>query len=229
MRIERSSILMYLSLVAAYALVAYCTIRVIRITEDVTEIWIANALLLGVMMHRKPREAPLLLLAGAVGSLVADVLVDETNVQAVVYTAASMAEVAFAYTTLRLLRIGPSTVPSERDFFLGVPAAILSAPAVSAAIAAAWAVGQSKSDFLTAFVNWWTGGVVGMIALLPAIWTGSLPGLRQTVIGRGAVEFWAWMLAVAAIAIGATFYFAQPFIIIVLPLLIVAYLVSKVR
>ena len=73
MRIGRDSILMYLSVAAAYALVAYCTIRIIRVTEEVTEIWIANALLLGVMMHRKPREAPLLLLAGTASSLLADV------------------------------------------------------------------------------------------------------------------------------------------------------------
>jgi diguanylate cyclase (GGDEF)-like protein/PAS domain S-box-containing protein len=229
MRIGRGSIAMYVGTAAAYAVAAYLTILLTRKTEDIAEIWIANAILLGVMAHRTPREFPGLLIAGAIGSLAADVLSREALPQAIVYTAASMAEVAFAYAMLRKLGVKRSAVPNERDFFVGVPVAILSAPIVSAIIAASWAVLQSKGTFFSAFANWWQGNALGMLTVLPMLWTFSAAGFRQITTGARAAEFWLWIAAVVAMAIVAISYLARPFVVIALPLLIVSYRMGVFR
>jgi diguanylate cyclase (GGDEF)-like protein/PAS domain S-box-containing protein len=229
MRIDHRSFGLYLIAAVVYAVVAYATILMSRAFEDVAEIWLANAILLGMMVHRERKHFPVMLLAGAVGSLVADLIARQAPQQALVYTIASMTEVATAYGMLQWLRIRQSSAPSERDFFLGVPAVVLAAPAFSGSIAAMWAVYQGKSDFLPAFMNWWTAGVLGMLAALPVVWTASRDGLRQLVRGARAAEFWLWLLAVMAVAAAATFYLPRPFAVVMLPLLMAAYRLGVFR
>jgi diguanylate cyclase (GGDEF)-like protein/PAS domain S-box-containing protein len=229
MRIDHRSFGSYLMTAVVYAVVAYLSILLSRAYEDVAEIWLANAILLGMMMHRERHHFPAMLLAGALGSLAADLSAGQASQQALVYTAASMTEVAAAYWLSQWLRIRPAVVPSERDFFLGVPAVVLAAPALSASIVAMWAVYQSRSDFLPAFMNWWTAGVLGMLVALPVVWTVSRDGLRQLVRGARAGEFWLWLLSVVIVAAAAAFYLPRPFAVLMLPLLMAAYRLGVFR
>ncbi len=214
---------------AGYASLAFAAILFTRAAQGVATIWLANAYLLGLLVRAPAGSRGWIMLAGALGCVAANLAADTPPSRSLGFAAINMVGVVLAWTMLSAAGVKHRTLPDERDFFLGMPAAVLLAPALAAAVGASWLGALDGAAWSPLFLDWWSGDALGMIALLPVMWSASSAQVRGLVRGPQALEFWIWVLVCGATAAIAPLVLAGPFVAISLPLLVAAYRMGVFR
>lgn len=202
----------------------------IRVTGSGVAVWLANALIVGLASrHRGGRRRLGIFCAGAAGILAANALAGHAWPTSAMFTALNLLECVLAWAGLYLLDVRHELDPDERDFFVGVPVAVLAAPAVSACLGAWWLSATAGRPFWTTAQDWWIGDVLGMLALIPLVWTASAARFRALLGGARAAEFWTWMGLTLFACVAASLWLARPFVVITLPLLVAGYRLGLFR
>lgn len=193
---------------------------------ELAPVWMPNAFLLGMLVRQSRALRVPLLLSGAVGILLAEPYAPWVDMG---LAAINVFEVAVALFALRLLRVGYGTAEDEHDFLRGAVGTIVLAPGIAALAAAGFLHAASGVDAGAAFLAWWKSGSVGMLLLLPVMWSITLPGVLGLLRGRRAGEFAAWLLLVVASTVALTLMVQHPFVLMALPLLVAAYRINAFR
>ena len=141
-------------------------------------LWLADALLIVVVLDRSGRDLAVNLTAGAAGILFASLLAMGAPTEAMLVTLASILHVALArFLLLRFAPHAPHLKTAEALVHLLLWGALLSPMLGALVVSGTVLFGDGASSALQVFVGWWIASVVGTATLLPAIlgWVHSPP------------------------------------------------------
>lgn len=210
---------------AAFAAAALVTLPTSRLPGWGSNLWIADAIVLGLCL-RAPRGELALLLAGA---FVCGVAANAIAVGSPLAEALALGSVSVGQAILALMLIrGGSQAPLEfradRTHYLQIQAVAAGIAPLAGAVAAGWFMSRfGRADALTAATSWWSGQALGALTLLPVALASTRPAWRRVLSGWRLAEFAGWLIGAGAIAYGAILISPYPFLIIAIPAVLVAF------
>src|SRR5688572_854948 len=207
---------------ACYTVVAWSTFKIQQASGGIASIWIANALVVGYAMHRPAASLPWLLAAVVAAVTLNGTLLQHRTDLAFLGGLASAFEVFAVCKVLGYLGLRPGVVLRDRDVFAFLGLCVLLIPATAAAFGAStrWAV--TDVPWMQLWIDWWRADAFGMFVGLPLVWTLDRHTLKRLAIGSEAVVFWSLAVLTVLVVVAALRYAHHPFVLISLPLLIVA-------
>jgi diguanylate cyclase (GGDEF)-like protein/PAS domain S-box-containing protein len=210
-----------------YFLIAFALLWLSRRQAGIAEIWLPNAVLLGLVLRRPGEALAPYLLACVVAASLAYLLTGMTPALALGYALANGVEVGAAAWLVRRSGLDRDPVPSDRLYLNGLLFTTAVAPmlgAAVAALAAALASGSwSDASAASTLVSWWSADAVGMFLVLPLMLAYSARDARRLLAGDRAAMFWVMLMGAIALAMLATQYASRPFILLSTLLLLPAY------
>jgi diguanylate cyclase (GGDEF)-like protein len=218
----------WLTGVACFGL-ALSAILITRAANGVAAIWLANAFVTGMAVRNAGRRLIGVFCAGSAGMLLANALTSESWPSVAGFALVNLAEILMAWAGLRLADVRHGLFPNERDFFVGGTVAVVVAPAIAAALGATWWSATGGHAWWPTMRTWWISDVLGMLALLPVVWTADRAGVRGLVSGARVTEFWLSLVVTIAVCVVASLWLKRPFVVITLPLLVIAYRLGLFR
>ena len=207
---------------AAFALTAVATWWLGDSGGGIASVWLSNALLLGVAVHRPRKELWLWLMAVILGTVVATLAAGWPLARALVSGLLNMLEVAVAYALLARFRLLPGAHLNDRSLLglIGITAVV--APLLAAVAASVLAPRFSGSDPGTLFRYWWISDAFGMFTLFPLAWAWRPGAFRALLRGPRTLEYVVLLSFCLAVAVLAMATMERPFVVIALPLLLLA-------
>ncbi len=213
----------YATLCATLVLLTlFVAIRVEGPANAVSAMRLGGAIVLGVLLHRRGRAWALYLAFAAIAVYLGNVLAGRPGAFAAGAAGIRVLEAGAAYTILRALRIDPVGLRDVRALaFTG--AVTIGLVPVAGGLAGGWLVHQFYATRVpAATVDWALGTAMGMLVLLPVMLAWSperWDRLCQPDKMKGFLIFLALSLVATLLAIE---YTASPFIVMSLPLMLVA-------
>ena len=191
----RSALAALLFAIAIF-LLAWGGISLTRSTGRIASVWLANGLAVAVLLRHAPADRPLLILAGLIGNVAANVFVGDQAGTALWLSACNTIEIVTV-----ILAMGQGFLP--RDHFSGAAlgrflVAATTAPMLSAGAATAWLVWSSGSAPLATFASWYGSDLLGLVIVVPTLLAVSPTDRRMPVVG--GLERAAIVLTVPAFA-----------------------------
>lgn len=202
-------------------LACWACLELTRGSGRIASIWIANGLLAGVMLTSRPGQAPVLLLAGFCGNVVAALIAGDTLAVALSLCLCNSLEVALATLPLRSSD-GSSPDLTRRGVLIRFALiGVLFAPAAGGTLASLIIVQSNLATFWEVFRVWYPADALGV-----AITTPLVIALRSSTVAELAMSWRrGWMLAslgLLVLATLATFYQSQyPLLFLVFPPMVV--------
>lgn len=206
----------------AFALASLSTWSMGEAGGGVASLWISNALLLGVAVHRPRRELPLWLVSVALGTMAATFAGQFPFQRALVSSALNALEVGVAYLLLDRLRLLPGSTLNDRSLLVLIAATAILAPLVSGLGAALLAPLTSQVTPSEMFRYWWISDAFGMFTLFPLAWAWRQGAFRALFTGPRAIEYVLLLTFALAVAVVAIVTMQRPFVVVALPLLLLA-------
>lgn len=204
-----------------YFLISVACILLSRLPNEVASLWFGNALVVGTLWRRPAWNSNTLYGGVFVATLAANLITGTSVVLSIGLTAANMIELLLALILMRrfcpLERRVPDPVP-----FLNLIAIVLASAAVGALAASLMLYESTGGALVRIWWTWWSGSVLGALALLPLMVTVSRKSLRQTLKGSRRWElagFLAFSIPFTIIVLGTLPY---PFAVVSLPLVAAA-------
>lgn len=149
-------------------------------SDQVTAIWLANAVLLGQMMVAAPRQRYWVLVGGIAGNIVAN-LFGERPAVALSYTLADTLEVLIAFSFVpRISAIAELLRPRALLRFLA--GGVILAPFLSGLLATALLRGQLNGHLIPNLANWFVTHALSLVLFTPAavvFWNGEAADLLR--------------------------------------------------
>ena len=203
-------------------LTVFVAIRVEGPANAVSAMRLGGAIVLGMLLHRRGRAWALYLAFAAIAVYLGNVLAGRPGAFAAGAAGIRVLEAGAAYTILRALRIDPVGLRDVRALaFTG--AVTIGLVPVAGGLAGGWLVHQFYATRVpAATVDWALGSAMGMLVLLPVMLAWSperWDRLCQPDKMKGFLIFLALSLVATFLAIE---YTASPFIVMSLPLMLVA-------
>ncbi|NUS61187.1 MAG: diguanylate cyclase [Lysobacter sp.] len=166
----------------ATALFAWIAIDLTRAAGSVSSAWIANGIVVGVLLFAPLRRWPLLVAAGWIGELVARLVHGDAIVHTFGNSLANVLEIVLIAGLIR--RRVPDVTDAERLLPLAVTAtlATLGACALSALVAATIATLTGGRPFGEVWLTWYTAHVIGMVIVATLVVVARREG--RWLIGR---------------------------------------------
>lgn len=207
-----------------YFALASAGIWLAHMPHNAAALWVANAFGLGLLLHRPTHETGRLLAAMLLGNVAADMLSTHTIGVALLLSAANLLEMSVSVVLLRLIaghgaltRTGPLA-----SFALTLVVAAAVGPALGG-LAGATVIGQVYgAAFPRIWWTWWNAGAIGMVMLLPLMVSASPERVRATAQRPMLVRLAGLLALCVAIGTGAILAGHDPFVVMSLPLVIVA-------
>ena len=167
----------FLSLTAAVFATAWGGIELTWVTGRISDIWIANSIVLAFLL-RYPRSAwPLILAAGVLGNAAADILVHDSLSAVAIFSVANVVEVLALAWPLRAMQFDRDFTRPKSLLVFYVLAAL--APILTSLVAASYFRFTSGADFFEAAKRWYTADVLGLVIVAPMLLTVRGKMLRQ--------------------------------------------------
>ena len=203
-----------------YAAVALPLLFTGRAGSGAASIWIGNGLLLGWLLRRDARVAPMALMLCLLADAGTRLMIGVQPLVGIGLSIADMAEVAAAWTLLRRwgLRAGDALV--ERAVPSALAGALL-APVIGAAISASTLHFFAETGWRDGFLSWWPGHALALLAVTPVMLAWDRAQLRRLLAGDRARMFWT-MLAVVPLVCLALRLTSAAVLLAPLALLVVA-------
>ncbi|WP_035881445.1 diguanylate cyclase [Cupriavidus metallidurans] len=187
-------------------------------------LWMGNAFGLGLLLHRPRQEAPALLASMLAADVVANLLAHHTAGVALLLAGANLLEIGGMAMLLRLMsssgtlaRTGPLATFALK---LGVAATL--GPAISGVPGAAVLATAYGTQFPRVWWAWWNAGAIGMVMLLPLMVSISRERVQAALRRPMLLRLIALFVLCMAIGTGAILAGHEPFVVMSLPLVIVA-------
>ena len=213
----RSALAALLFAIAIF-LLAWGGISLTRSTGRIASVWLANGLAVAVLLRHAPADRPLLILAGLIGNVAANVFVGDQAGTALWLSACNSIEIVTV-----ILAMGQGFLP--RDHFSGAAlgrflVAATTAPMLSAGAATAWLVWSSGSAPLATFASWYGSDLLGLVIVVPTLLAVSPTDRRMPVVG--GLERAAIVLTVPAFAALVFNQPDDPILFLIAPTILVA-------
>ena len=213
----RSALAALLFATAIFVL-AWGGISLTRSTGRIASVWLANGLAVAVLLRHAPADRPLLILAGLIGNVAANVFVGDQAGTALWLSACNTIEIVTV-----ILAMGQGFLP--RDHFSGAAlgcflVAATTAPMLSAGAATAWLVWSSGSAPLATFASWYGSDLLGLVIVVPTLLAVSPTDRRMPVVG--GLERAAIVLTVPAFAALVFNQPNDPILFLIAPTILVA-------
>jgi PAS domain S-box-containing protein len=204
-----------------FGLLAYLSVTLTRGDTRIAAVWIPNAFLLAIMLHRG-RFDPALTLAALVANSIANLAAGDIISLAIALSAVNSVEVALvSYACLSRSKAGPQ-ITRMRDLLTFCVSAGAIGPGFAAGFAAAILSTPGTFDFGLWF-NWWLTDSLGLLIFTPAIWIG-----LDTLSGRvrpPAASAREWMLVLGVTGLATVLIFSQtmyPLLFVAMPFVLLA-------
>ncbi|MDT6960770.1 diguanylate cyclase [Cupriavidus sp. SZY C1] len=210
---------------AGYFVLALVGLWLARIPGHAAAVWTANAFGLGLLLHRPRREAPALLGVMLAANIAADMLgAGHPPGAALLLSIANLAELAGSALLVRSM-VGHHAMARSGQlatFALTLGIASTVGPALSGLLGA-WVISaQYGTAFPKVWWNWWNAGAIGMVLLLPLMVSISRERVRATRQRPMLARLAGLYTLCVAIGAGALQAGHDPFVVMSLPLVIVA-------
>ena len=216
-----------LGLGAACFAVALLTVLGWRHAGPVALFWYANALPVAVLLHRPPRQWPLLLLAVGLSVWAANLVAGDAAVQALRYVGPNLVEIVLAAAALRAAGLARADLNQPLRMLQLLALGSLLPTLVSATLAAAL-LGKGAQALTAVWLPWFESAAIGSVGLLPL----ACLALRESpaALRAAATDARLWLLAALALGVAllALAAFPFPFVILSLPLLLAAMVLPPV-
>lgn len=158
----------------------------------IAAIWLSNAITLAFLLYHPRRDWLLLLLAGGLANVAADLAMADTVMSAAVLSLNNIIEILIVAVPLRIMKLDRDfTQPSSLLVFYAL--AVGPAPAVSALLSAAYFNALDGSNFWTVATNWFAADALGLGIFVPPLMTVRVRDL-QTLFGKDQ-----WLVTVASL------------------------------
>ena len=184
-----------------YAAVALPLVFAGRAGSGAASIWIANGLLLGWLLRRDARAAPVALMLCLLADAGTRLVIGVQPLVGIGLAIADMAEVAVAWTLLRHWRLRAGDALVER----GVPSVLagaLLAPVIGAALSATTLHFFAETGWRDGFLSWWPGHALALLAVTPVVLAWDRSQLRRLLAGDRARMFWPMVVVVPLVCLG---------------------------
>jgi diguanylate cyclase (GGDEF)-like protein/PAS domain S-box-containing protein len=219
-----------LTTLVAFLGISYTTTMLGWSDEDPSALRLAGAMLLGVLLRRNPdsRWLAAYLVLGWLAWVASSVLAGREVILSMGFGLARLFEVGFAYALLRATGFNGGAPLNVSGYLRLLTVTVGIAPVAGMLLWAAldWQLrGEVSTD---ALVSWWVGNAVGMLIVLPAMlgWDRTNPW-RLMRLGPN-VESVIWLTTTLAVTIVALRWSDNAFVLISLPLLVVAFRMNLV-
>ena len=175
-------------------------------TGAVVGIWIANAILLAVLMKHRRQDWAWIAGAGFAANVLADMMAYSPSLS-LFFACLNLVEVFAVAIPLRVLEL-------DRDFtrpnaLLAFYAMAALAPALGALPCAAFFNFLHGTPFTTAAINWYSADALGLVIVVPPLLTVRLAAIRA-MFSRGEI-LWTAALICIVLATTAINYFARSY------------------
>lgn len=215
-----------------YIATSIASIRLTTETNGVAFLWVSNALAATLAMRRPPREHALYFALVAVSTVVVNYVGGRPAPAALLlfYVLANATEVAVAVAAMR--RMLPAGLPPRADVLPLLVVTLATAvigPLAGGAIAAAGADILGLAPFAAVFWTWWSGSAAASVVVVPLALF--LPIARADLLlrPRPLLTFLAVALATLGYAAGVMAQADFPFVLIILPLMVAAVMLTPAR
>ena len=198
---------------------AWAAILLTRQTDHVAAVWLANAVVVAVMLRSPDRRWPELLAAAAIGNLGANLESGGGLATAVILTVANLVECMIVALAMR------PVLPPHGQFdrspvivrFLG---AALAGPLVAALPVGLALSLKGPASFNTVLLHWFAADALGMLALAPLLL--SFDFRRQLWTARDLAQTLLGALANGAVALAVLSAAHEPVLFLIVPPLVLA-------
>ncbi|MDB6164296.1 MAG: hypothetical protein JWL98_1728, partial [Xanthomonadaceae bacterium] len=213
-----------LTAVAFFALSASTTLFSWQ-TDNVSSLRMGGALLLGVMLRRRPRaiQAGLYLLLGVIAMTIVQAVAGRAWPTAVQLSAARLLELGIAYALLRGLGEDGSALQELPKLGRLMLITVFIAPLVGVSLGAWIAHRNLGADYLDAAKAWWVGNAFGMVVLLPLVLAATRERLARLLTPRRRRELALIAVLTILVCVCSVLWTSDPFVLILLPLLLAAF------
>lgn len=210
----------------AYFVVAVAMLWLARRDAGIAEVWLPNAVMLGLILRRSGAAVPPYLAAVVMAAVTANLLMGLRPVLAAGFALANAVEIGVASWMVRRAGLDRASRPDDRVYFLGLLYCVGLGPfagALTASLLSWLATGAAPA---TVFVPWWAADAMGMFLVVPLMlaWRGEV--IRKLVLGDGARLFWIFIVATVAATLTLQLFLPRPFIVLTTLLLLGAYRVG---
>ncbi len=169
--------------------------------SGIVVVWPAGGFLLGCLLLSEPRDWKYLLIGGALGNVVSDVLSGATVIAGIEASAANGLESWLAAWVVIRLAGRPVTLTTLRQTAVLVLGAAVASNAVTALVGTAALVHGSRMSALTAWLAWWIGDGLGMLLVTPfVVGLGTVVRAREAIARRTLVEGGVALIALLIVA-----------------------------
>lgn len=186
--------------------------------DDAT-LWLSTPLLIGLTLELPAPRRWLAIVAAACGELAATNLLGIGAGMALPLAVVNLLQVVGSLQVLRRMGVRRAVLPDLAGFTWSMLLVGFVLPAVTAAVAAVLGRGLGPGT-AGMFFTWWTSNLISILLALPLLLARS-PGFAR--LRTRAFEFGLLTILVVIVAALATGLLDQPFVIITLPLLLVAF------
>lgn len=219
-RVALSSVLFFLLALGCIALS--------RDPGNAAMLWLGTAFGMGVALHQPRRDEPAVLAGMLLAGLAANAVYGDPLWVAALLAVANVAEIVFATRLVRALGAGLGHTGPVRlaRFALMIGATCTLAPVIGATVGSLAVSFAYGSPVARVWSTWWTADAMGMLLLLPLAVSYNAERLNQT-FRTSAWPRLAGLLLLCAVVGGLALQRTEaPFVVLSLPLVIVALLTN---
>ncbi len=163
---ELNQLVLILVLAAGYLATALGGLAISRQAGNIATLWPPNGMLVAALLLTHQRRWTLVLIAGAIGSLGANLFNGNTVIAASSITLANLVEACIAATIIRSQTGRRVLFRNSSDVVVLIIASITAA-LVAGALSATSAKLLSNAPFTTIFIKWVLGDVLGLLVVMP--------------------------------------------------------------
>ncbi len=163
---EMSVFVLVILLAAGYLATALGGLAVSRQAGNVATLWPPNGMLVAALLLATPRRWKEVLIAGALGSMLANLLNGSSALAAVSISIANLVEATIAATIIRRQTGRRVLFQHSSDVVVLISASVLAA-LVAGALSATSAKLLMNVPFTTVFIKWVLGDVLGLLVVMP--------------------------------------------------------------
>ncbi|MGD9741923.1 MAG: response regulator [Dongiaceae bacterium] len=175
----------------------------VRFPGNVAAIWLGNAILLGLLIHRPTGEWPLHLAAAGLANLLVNLSFGDSVAMSLGLTLCNLGEALLAAWVLRRFR-ATAIMDSLRSILIFLGPAVGASSGLAALVGAGIVAGAGGATYLQVWHTWWIADAVGMLFIVPIAAALVQWGDAKPPTLRAAAEFAVVsLILVAACFIGA--------------------------
>ncbi len=163
---EMSVFVLVILLTAGYLATALGGLAVSRQAGNIATLWPPNGMLVAALLLATPRRWKEVLIAGALGSMLANLLNGSSALAAISISIANLVEASLAATIIRRQTGRRVLFQHSSDVVVLISASIFAA-LVAGALSATSAKLLMDVPFTTVFIKWVLGDVLGLLVVMP--------------------------------------------------------------